>query len=177
MCGLDYYEELVSLIKKYGVWKDDIVYNADGTFGGAYIIEKKNVGKYTKVSIGFYDTYCTGSVRYETGAFKWDDFGLDWDKYSTATQKYNWDFHSIDLNFDGKNSTYEISGQLYASDYSPRMGALAYSNSNYDSSSKAGDAAEDSKEMLDSVLDMFAELLAKSEHHLTPAHYGFDYYK
>ena len=172
MCGLDYYEELVSLFKKHGVYKEDTVGQTTSRY---YIIRKENVGNYDNVYIGFSETdsECYARVLLERKALKADIFYLD--KYGTATKKYNWIFDAMDLNLYSKS--YEISGQIYAPDYSPQMHALSYSHSNYDTSSKAGDAAEDAADMLEAVLEMFSELLSKSEHNITLAHYGFEYYK
>ena len=174
MCGLDYYEELVSLLKKYGDYSE---YTANQKTYGSYAFGKVDVGVYDDVYISFrlHNNTCSiGTNNFESrGAYTYDFFTLTLDKHSVARKQYNWDF---DANAIFKDS-YGIAGQLYAPDYSPSAEALIYNNSTFNTSYKAGEAANDAKEALDIGLELFSELLAKSEHHLTPAHYGFDYYK
>ena len=165
VCGLDYYEELVHLIKTYG-YKDDETY--------AYKSTTPNIGNY-RIFIRFYETTkkCGIDVHKTNNPnvlFTDDSLYLRMPQYSVSMQKYEWEF---DKRYGVFISVDTISGQIYASNFSIETTALAYNNSTFTYSSDAATCAVQASDMLKNSLDVLAELLAKSEHNLTPAHYGF----
>ena len=171
MCGLDYYEELVSLIKKYGVYKRE---TSGSEVFESYDIRKDNVGIYEWVIWSYSltkDRVSGGAQVMKKSDKEFDSFYIRFSDYGIKEQKYEWEFTAYD--FRDENWRQKISGQIYAPDYSPDTIALVYSNSSFVNSSQAYYAAKDGAKMLDATIELLFELLAKSEYDLTPAHYGF----
>ncbi|MBE6665920.1 MAG: hypothetical protein E7603_06865 [Ruminococcaceae bacterium] len=166
VCGLDYYEELVHLIKTYGCKTDDC-YEYKSTI--------PSIGS-DAIYIRFLDSTekCTIDIfKYNdpSDLYNQDSFYLLMPQYSVSMQKYEWKFYK-NYGFSSMRSD-RISGQIYASSFAVETTALAYNNSTFTYSSDATTCAVQASDMLKNSLDVLAELLAKSEHNLTPAHYGF----
>lgn len=90
------------------------------------------------------------------------------DKASVKNQKYDWKYLG--------SGTREISGQIYAPDFSSSY-SLEYTNSNC-SSAVSSELAEAASYEISRILNTaFSELLQKSNNNITAVHFGFEHYE
>lgn len=176
MCGLSCYDELLDLLFEYGTYKKENIalngtlmkeeysYTVPSNFGNGYTCEV-NISKLessakwpNKINLHF------SPGMYGEG----DGVLLYIDKASVKNQKYDWTYLG--------SGTQEISGQLYAPDFSSSY-SLEWSNTNCStsvSSKLAGYAAYEISNILNSA---FSELLQKSDKGITVAHFGFEHFE
>lgn len=166
VCGLDYYDELVALIKAnatstspnylYETYVGDLKINI------LYITEEDSI-----------DIYCLmlGSESGQNGKRDLRITGLDIDRGSVRTGLYDWEssFSSI------KGVNGDISGTMEAIDISKNLNSMKYDNSTFTSDVNAAKEAEVAADLFKKMLcEALPELLAKSEHNITMEHFGFE---
>lgn len=167
MCGLDYYDALKDLIKKEGEKGDDSAYSNAYTYHveeGDYIF---NLALQKGGSLYFNVVTSDSTTSYSS-------FSVKFDKAHVKNQKYDWKYSWNHMYiFDMQ----DISGQLYAPDFSHSTSALSYSNSSASSSSKADQYAKDASKMLKFALEQIKILMEKSDQNISPANFGFEHFE
>lgn len=169
MCNLDYYDELLNVLKN-----NSTKYTNGSRTYYCYEIKYKTYGSYTLW------------VRYEEHndvlylmCFEGhngisDPFMLFIDKAGVKKQSYEWEAFSdyLTLNME------EISGTLDATQFSKNTGALEYTNSTFNKKMDSEEKAQEVASCLELLIThAFTPLLEKSEHNLTPSHYGFEHFE
>lgn len=174
MCGLDYYEELQSLIMKHGeylhqvvagkdfssyIYKIDYAYNGDhviriGTDTESCWLEYRILGETNKNICTFYTIYL--------------------EPIDVKNQRYSWTYSVYPPVFSHSVKQGSISGKVYAPEFSKRTDALVYDNSSYEQA-ESGDYAQRAADQLEILIgNALSEILQKSEHGLSPVNYGFE---
>lgn len=160
-CGLEYFEDLKSLVIEYGTLSNDGNY--------IYIGEKHNLQTpsiFYKPQSNSIELFCLESVLKYNFTLTIAIEPLSYNN-STAEGKYSWAYV-----FDGLNEV--AIGTLYAKTFSDSTSSLAITDSknispnNYEETSSI--IANYAKLLINNVL---VPLLAKSTNNITPAHFGF----
>ena len=164
MCGLDYYEELKTLILENAT---------DRKESGTCSV----ITKYKGLEVWM--SYETQNDRMyvicsEEGDWAFDAFMLFIDKASVKNWEYDWELSDG----WGTGQSGEISGQLEAEDFSNSTSALKYDNSTFKSSDTAEKQAQVAASRLEiAIVHGFKVLLQKSNNKISPYHYGFEHFE
>ena len=181
MCGLDYFDELASLIKNSPIatyhpkseWSDQnyqILFELNKKNYNTFLLsDKKNV------FIVYYpdsnEIHLSMNVRaaYDDALYLSHVY---MSKTNIKKQSYQWD-HLM-----SGSRLYEMSGTLNAHDLSPNTQALSFNNSTFTTQKAEGEnaqiAAYNVKFMLQEGLK---QLLSTSTYDISLVHYGFEYFE
>lgn len=174
-CGLNYYNELIALIEKYGEKNADNagsihyeVTDLNETVDGITYLHKYALKYSTKDSV-------LSMFRVEqahgTGYLVGKSFQIYLDEYGIENNSFMWTYQEYDYN--KRPYTLEMSGTLNTTEFSKSTSSLHYTNSDFSASSNytaAKNAATILKGLIENVL---MDILTKSNEGITVSMLGF----
>lgn len=179
MCGLDYYEELQSLIMKHGEYLHQVVagkdfssyiYKIDDDHNNDYGIHSDHV-----IRIGTDTESCWLEYRLDNKITNVSTFYTIYlEPLDVKSQRYSWKYLVDPQVFPYRVKRGSISGKVYAPEFSKKTDALVYDTSSFEQA-ESGDYAQQAAMQLEFLIERaLSEILKKSEHELSPVNYGFE---
>ena len=176
ICGLNYYNELVSLTTKHGIKEDDIIsYSIVDYYN---LNEGGNSGAEHKYSL-CYDTKNSELYLARTEKFFIDGLGSQGesltiyiDEYGIENNSFEWRYSDYDVLIRPAHS-YNMSGTLNAARFSKSTDTLEYINSKFPESSNYTAASRAAKMAKDLIENVLVDILQKSDQKLTLSMLGF----
>lgn len=172
MCGLNYYNELIALLEKYGEKNNDIIRysitDRSETINSLTYTHRYSLCYDTKDS----DLYMSRLEQvHASGFLRSKSFIIYLDEYGLENNSFMWVYDETE--YGTRFDSYEMSGTLNTTQFSKSTTSLKYTNSEFSSSSNYT-AAKNAATMLNGLIEnVLIDILAKSNEGLTISMLGF----